>query len=173
MIVRLRGAGRLDTVRRVPFSTIDWLPPDASPAEAASSYLGSKVAFLAAPSSTRQRMTNDLLASAVRGKTMRWSFTTGPTTGKTYEHVFTEDGTVTFTDVAEKKTASTAATTPAKSPPKYAAVDVVDGVELVSYLSNEGYTLSVVLNFRDHSLVGVASGNGQWHVVGGTFEVMD
>lgn len=124
-------------------------------------------------------MTNDLLASAVRGKTMRWSFTNGPTEGKTYEHVFADDGTVTFKEIGgEKKAASTAETKPAqkpaaKAPPKYSAVDVVDGVELVSYMSNEGFTLTMVLNLRDHSLVGIASGNDQWHPVAGTFEVMD
>jgi hypothetical protein len=124
-------------------------------------------------------MTNDLLARAVRGKTMRWSFTNGPTQGKTYEHVFANDGTVTFKEVGgEKKAASVAEKTPeqnpaAKAPPKYSAVDVTDGVELVSYLSNEGFTLTVALSFRDHRLVGVASGKGQWHPVEGTFEVMD
>jgi hypothetical protein len=122
-------------------------------------------------------MTNDLLASAVRGKTMRWSFADGPTKGKTYEHVFANDGTVKFSEVGgAKKAVSTAETKPAqkpaaKAPPKYSAVDVVDGVVFVSYMSGEGFTLTVALNFRDHSLVGVASGNDQWHPVAGTFTV--
>jgi hypothetical protein len=124
-------------------------------------------------------MPNDLLSPEVRGKTMHWSFTSGPTTGKTYEHVFADDGTVTFREVGAEKKADSAAEkkpapkTDAKAPPKYSAVEVVDGVELVSYMSNEGFTLTVALDFRDHKLVGVASGNGQWHPVAGTFEVVD
>jgi hypothetical protein len=125
-------------------------------------------------------MPNDLLSPEVRGKTMRWSFASGPTTGKTYEHVFANDGTVTFHEVGgEKKADSAVANKPAAkakekpTPPKYSAVEVVDGVELVSYMSNEGFTLTVALDFHDHKLVGVASGVGRWHPVAGTFEVVD
>jgi hypothetical protein len=46
----------------------------------------------------------------------------------------------------------------------------VDDVYLVSYLSGEGFTLTMALNFRDHTVNGVASGNGQWVPVAGTFE---
>jgi hypothetical protein len=125
-------------------------------------------------------MPNDILSPEVRGKTMRWSFTSGPKSGKTYEHVFADDGTVTFHEVGgEKKTDSAAAKKPAAktkakpTAPKYSAVEVVDGVELVSYMSNEGFTLTVALDFRDHKLVGVASGVGRWNPVAGTFEVVD
>jgi hypothetical protein len=123
-------------------------------------------------------MPTDLLSPEVRGKTMRWSFTGGPTAGKTYEHAFANDGTVTFREVGgEKKADSTAdkkpdAKAPAKGPPKYSAVEIADGMELVSYMSNEGFTLTVVLNSNDHGLNGIASGNGQWHPVSGTFEVV-
>jgi hypothetical protein len=41
----------------------------------------------------------------------------------------------------------------------------------VSYLAASGYTLTVVLNFRDHRMVGFASSSKDWHPVQGTFEV--
>ncbi len=40
----------------------------------------------------------------------------------------------------------------------------------VSYLSGSGYTLTVVLNFDDHRLVGFASNEKQWFPVSGSFE---
>jgi len=44
----------------------------------------------------------------------------------------------------------------------------------VSYQSPEsGYTLTVVLNFNDHKMVGFASGASEWHPVKGTFKVLN
>ena len=42
-------------------------------------------------------------AAAVRGKTIRFVWTEGPTKGKTHEHVFSEDGTVTWRDADTSK----------------------------------------------------------------------
>lgn len=39
--------------------------------------------------------------------------------------------------------------------------------------SPSGFTLTVVLNFATHEMVGFASGQDQWHPVRGTFEVMN
>jgi hypothetical protein len=50
---------------------------------------------------------------------------------------------------------------------------VADDVYAVSYLSTSGYTLTVILNFRDHRMVGFASGAKDWHPVQGTFEVVE
>jgi hypothetical protein len=49
---------------------------------------------------------------------------------------------------------------------------VADGAYLVSYLAASGYTLTVVLNFRDRQLIGVASSAKEWFPVRGTFEVV-
>jgi len=51
-------------------------------------------------------------------------------------------------------------------------VEVADGVYAVSYLAASGYTLTVVLNFRDRQAVGFASSAKHWHPVRGRFEVM-
>jgi hypothetical protein len=100
----------------------------------------------------------------IRGKTIRFIWTDGPTKGKTHEHVFHPDGTVTWSD-AEAAKAET------KEKPQYAATRAADQVYLVSYLAPSGYTLTVALNFRDKQLVGFVSSAKDWHPVRGTFQV--
>ena len=113
---------------------------------------------------------------------MRWRWTEGPTTGKTYEHVFREDGTVEFRDVTSGKetgregagTGENSATSPTpKKPMEYGAFRVTDDVFIVSYLSTEGYTLTVALNFDDNSMAGFASGAKEWFPVKGMFELVE
>ena len=120
----------------------------------------------------------------VKGTTMRWTFTEGPTAGSTYEHTFSKSGTVKFKPVGggpdaakpAAKGASSAKKKPAKAAkpskpeaPKYAAMRASDDAYAVSYLSGSGYTLTVVLNFKDHTMVGFASNDKQWFPVRGTF----
>src|ERR1043165_9507495 len=90
----------------------------------------------------------------VRGKTMRWSFTDGPTAGSTYEHTFSKSGTVKFKAVGGGDATKPAkgASAPKKAPkagkpskleaPKYAAMRAADEAYAVSYLSGSGYTLT-------------------------------
>ena len=117
----------------------------------------------------------------IRGKTMRWSFTDGPTAGSTYEHTFSKSGTVKFKPVgggpdaakgasAAKKKAPKARKPSQPEAPKYAAMRAADDAYAVSYLSGSGYTLTVVLNFKDNTMVGFASNDKQWFPVKGTFE---
>src|SRR4051812_24382625 len=88
----------------------------------------------------------------IRGRTFRWTWTSGPVKGSTHEHVFNEDGSVIWTCIAGPgKGHST-------QEKKYVAEKITDDVFMVSYLSSSGYTLTVVMNFADHSLVGFASG---------------
>jgi hypothetical protein len=121
----------------------------------------------------------------VRGKTMRWTFTDGPTAGSTYEHAFGKNGTVKFKLVggggaaqpdakgkAAKKKPAQAKKPDKPDAPKYAAMRAADGAYAVSYLSGSGYTLTVVLNLPDKTLVGFASNDKQWFPVKGTFETV-
>jgi hypothetical protein len=113
------------------------------------------------------------MINRISGKTYRWSFVDGPTSGKTYEHTFGEDGTVSYSEIGESqesaaKTASGKAA--ASEHPKYAVFEVTDDVVTVSYLAPSGFTLTVVLNFDDGRLVGFASNDKQWFPVRGTFE---
>jgi hypothetical protein len=107
-------------------------------------------------------------AEAIRGKTIRLTWTEGPTQGVTHEHVFHRDGTVEWRDADSAGKGGG----PAKEKPAYAAVEVADGVYAVSYLASSGYTLTVVLNFRDRKVIGFASSAKDWHPVRGRFEVV-
>jgi len=97
----------------------------------------------------------------VSGKTLRFTWTDGPTRGESHEHVFHEDGSVEF-----RKAGSDGHF---KREERYGAARVSDDVEIVSYLSSSGFTLTVALNFRDNSIVGFASSDKQWFPVRGTF----
>jgi hypothetical protein len=110
---------------------------------------------------------------ALRGKTVRFKFEEGPTSGSSYDHAFREDGTVTWRDPAkaEAKTGSNSSST--KEPPtKYGSFQVTDDVYVVSYLSKSGYTLTVALNFETDELFGFASNDQNWYPVRGVFEVL-
>jgi hypothetical protein len=117
-------------------------------------------------------------AAAIRGKTIRYIWQTGPTQGKTYEHVFHPDGTVEFREID-------GATPPSGDRPEhgveqgraaervpYAAMEAAPDVYAVSYLSTQGYTLTVVLDFRTRRMVGVASGGETWAPIEGIFELV-
>jgi len=102
----------------------------------------------------------------IRGKTIRWMWTEGPTKGKTHEHVF-DDDTVTWRAIDDSQNSH-----PSK-PTKYAAFKINDDVWVVSYLADSGYTLTVVMNYADDSIVGFASGAKEWYPVKGRFQVLN
>lgn len=113
----------------------------------------------------------------IRGKTIRWTYEDGPMAGKSFEHSFAKDGTVTWRETGgqkpkpptngERKTGKASA--PTKT--KYEVARVNDDVYAVSYLSESGYTLTSVLDFVEGTLVSVASNEKELVVQKGTFEV--
>jgi hypothetical protein len=114
-------------------------------------------------------------AEAIRGKTLRLIWTEGPTRGTTHDHVFHPDGTVEWHDPksAGKTKPAEGAGAGGQERPPYAAVQAADDVYAVSYLAPSGYTLTVVLNFRDRTMVGFASSAKDWHLVRGRFEIVN
>ena len=121
-------------------------------------------------------MTNVQRAAEVRGKTIRFVWTEGPTKGKTHEHTFHDDGTVEWRDTNAATDGTARETSRSGAKPErveYGAVKVSSDVTLVSYLADSGYTLSVALNFDDGTIAGFASGAKEWYPVRGTFEVAD
>jgi hypothetical protein len=108
--------------------------------------------------------------SPIRGRKMRFTWNDGPTKGKTYEHVFHENGTVDFHAAGADQSAEMRAGSQDK--PRYAAERVADDVYAVSYLA-KGYTLTAVLNFDDRRIIGFASDASHWYPVHGSFEVVD
>ncbi|MDO8772543.1 MAG: hypothetical protein Q7K57_28335 [Burkholderiaceae bacterium] len=123
-------------------------------------------------------MTTSKISDQVRGKTIRLTWTEGPTKGTAQDHVFHADGTVEWHeaggDKQEKSSSTDSGDRAAKKAekPAYAGVKITDDVCLISYLSQSGYTLTVTLNFRDGTTVGVASNEETWIPVKGTFEAL-
>src|SRR6185295_2217971 len=116
---------------------------------------------------------------SLAGRTIRWTFQDGPTAGKTYEHTFFPDGTVTWREVDDgkskpestgKKTSDPSAKKPSGVP--YASFEVAPDVHLVSYLSDSGYTLTVTLNLETLQCSGVSSNAEEWYPSTGTIEVI-
>jgi molybdenum cofactor biosynthesis protein MoaF len=113
-------------------------------------------------------MTHEQRAPEIRGKTIRFIWTEGPTKGTTHEHVFHRDGTVEWHAAGGPQKGQAA-----EAKPEYAAMKVADGIYAVSYLATSGYTLTAVLNFHGNKIVGFASGAKEWYPVQGTFEVVE
>ena len=113
---------------------------------------------------------------AIRGKTVRFEFHEGPTKGASYDHVFHDDGTVTWSDAAAAKrneTKGAGSGEMKKEPPtQYGSYQVTDDVYVVSYLSKSGYTLTLALNFETDELFGFASNDQNWYPVRGIFEII-
>lgn len=120
-------------------------------------------------------------ADPIRGKTIRWTYEDGPMAGKGFEHVFGEDGNVTWretnTDDGRTKPPSNGKQTtgkPATEPrAKYEVVPVNDDVCVVSYLSKSGYTLTSVLDFASGTVVSFASNEKELVSQRGMFEVAE
>ncbi len=111
-----------------------------------------------------------MTSEKILGKTIRLTWTDGPTKGAPHEHVFHDDGTVEWRTLDEGRRAGP--TQPQVDRPKYLARDIAEQAVLISYLSSSGYTLTVALNFRNQTTVGVASNEKSWATVEGTFAVV-
>lgn len=115
-------------------------------------------------------------ANLVAGRTFRWTFNDGPTAGKTYEHTFNSDGTVIYKEVSgsakTKPEGGKNATGKKPKPTRYAAFEVAPETHLVSYLSENGFTLTVAMNLKTGKSYGVASNDKQWFPLTGTVEAV-
>ena len=107
----------------------------------------------------------------ITGKTLRWTYDDGPTAGKTFEHTFGQDGTVTYriVDGGENKTGATQRD--AKQPVRYTVEQITDDVVAVSYLApDSGYTLTSILDQKAGTIVSFASNETKMVVQHGTFD---
>ncbi len=107
--------------------------------------------------------------TSISGRTFRWTFEEGPTAGGTYEHTFGKDGKVSFRKVDGSSKDQGGAE---KAETKYASFEVAPEVQLVSYLSDSGYTLTVAMNFETNRIYGFASNDKEWHPVSGRLETV-
>jgi molybdenum cofactor biosynthesis MoaF-like protein len=117
----------------------------------------------------------------VRGKTIRWTYDDGPMAGKSFEHTFGNDGTVTWRETGsdDRGTKPPAngkqkTSTPAAEPKaKYEVAAINDDVCVVSYLSASGFTLTSVLDFASGTVVSFASNEKELVPQRGMFEVAE
>lgn len=108
-----------------------------------------------------------MIQDSVRGRTIRWTWTEGPTAGVTHEHEFRRDGTLEWRVLTGPRKGHAA------EEEEYAVFEISDEVYAVSYLADSGYTLTVVLDFQSGNMYGFASGRSQWYPGRGTFEVIE
>ncbi len=108
-------------------------------------------------------MTTIETSDQVRGRSLSFAWTAGPAKDSTHIHVFHDDGTVQWHSVESNETSER---------PAYMAVRIDDDRCLVSYLSQSGYTLTVMLDFIEESLTGVVSNDKCWYPVRGRFQVL-
>ena len=104
-------------------------------------------------------------SDAIRGKTIRWTFTNGPMAGVPVGHTFNEDGSVIWRVVGGHMNGAS------KQEKEYAAVKISEDVYAVSYLAASGHTLTVVLNFKDKRMTGFGSNEKSWTAMKGTFDI--
>lgn len=103
----------------------------------------------------------------LRGKTVQWAFAGEPAAGMRFEHIFHDDGSVTWRILEGPGKGQS------RQEKRYAAMQVTDEVCTVSYLGASGHTLTVALNFSTGQMFGFASSNTDWYPMTGTFEVVE
>ena len=103
-----------------------------------------------------------MAADPVTGNTLRWTFSDGVMAGKTFEHTFGTDGGVTFREIGNDGK-------PGKGD-KYEVAEAGKDVYAVAYLSESGYTLTVMLDFQTKKLVAFASNEKHLSKQHGTFQ---
>jgi hypothetical protein len=115
----------------------------------------------------------------IRGKTIRWTYEDGPLAGKTFEHTFATDGTVSYREAGGERKGTNASTNgkpkteqPSEREPsvRYEHARINDDVHAVSYLSSSGFTLTSVLDLKAGTVVSFASNEKELVVQRGTFE---
>jgi hypothetical protein len=124
-----------------------------------------------------------MASDPIRGKTIRWTYEDGPMAGKSFEHTFANDGTVSWRETGgeEKKTTakppengkSKSGKTAKGATARYEVASVNDEVCAVSYLAESGYTLTSVLDFDSGTVVSFASNEKELVPQRGMFEVAE
>lgn len=93
----------------------------------------------------------------LRGTTIRWTYDDGPVRGKTFEHRFAADGTVSWREPGGAPSAQEPSAT-------YEYARVTDRVYAVAYLASSGFTLTTVVDTERGTIVSFASNQTQLFV---------
>ena len=107
-----------------------------------------------------------MLANPVTGHSLRFKFIDGPVAGKSFDHTFSRNGQVTFREVGSDPNAKPG------TADQYQVASLGHDVHVLSYLSGNGYTLTVVLDYKSMKLVAFASNETSLTLQRGTFELL-
>jgi len=102
-------------------------------------------------------------ADPIKGKTVRWTYDDGAMKGKTFEHHFGSDGTVTWKEADEEQPS-------ADSSANYEYAPINDSAYVFSYLSRSGFTLTTVVDEKAGTVVSFASNEKDLFVQHGSLE---
>ena len=107
-----------------------------------------------------------LVANPITGHSLRFKFADGPMAGKAFDHIFSRNGQVTFHEVGGDPNAKPGSTD------QYEVASLGQDVHVLSYLTGNGNTLTVVLDYRTRKLVAFASNEKTLTRQEGTFELL-
>ena len=107
-----------------------------------------------------------MLTNHVTGRSLRFTFADGPMAGKSFDHTFSRNGNVTFREVDSDPNAK------AGSADQYQVASLGQDVYAVSYLTSNGNTLTVVLDYKTLKLVAFASNDKSLVMQHGSFELL-
>ena len=107
-----------------------------------------------------------MVANPVTGHSLRFKFADGPMAGKAFDHTFSRNGQVTFREVGGDPNAKPG------SADEYQVASLGHDVHALSYLASNGYTLTVVLDYRTMKLVAFASNDKSLTQQQGSFELL-
>jgi len=105
-----------------------------------------------------------MFANPITGHSLRGKFIDGPMAGKSFDHTFSRNGSVSFREVGGDPNAKPGCAE------QYQVASLGQDVHAVSYLSSSGYTLTVILDYRTFKLVAFASNETSLTMQHGTFE---
>ena len=105
-------------------------------------------------------------ANPITGHSLRWRFVDGPMAGRSFDHTFSRNGTVSFREVGSDPGARPGVAE------EYEVASIGPDVHVVSYRSHSGNTLTTVLDYKTLKLVAFASNEKSLTMQQGTFELL-
>jgi hypothetical protein len=104
--------------------------------------------------------------SPITGHSLRFKFVDGPVAGKAFDHTFSRNGQVTFREVGSDPNAKPG------SADQYQVASLGQDVHALSYLAGNGFTLTVVLDYKTMKMIAFASNEKSLTLQQGSFELL-
>ena len=107
-----------------------------------------------------------MVANPITGHSLRFKFNDGPMAGKAFDHTFSRNGNVSFREAESDPNAKPG------SAQQYHVASVGQDVHVISYLTANGHTLTIVLDYKAMRLVAFASDAKSLIMQQGSFELL-